>query len=536
MVAWLNRVIYQFPRDATAVTTVNPASAANVVSGTPFTPQAGRKLVVVMEAPVTSTGTSGGGGSTAPAGWSGGAAAAGYNAVNATGLYLFHKDASGSDTLVAYHNAANYPVFAAVYEFPPGSSIVAAVAATGISYTAANPNVTGLTPPRLVMAAKVASMGSGGGTPTFSAAWAGAGTPIEDVDVFAVYSTTDGYGASIAYVENHAATSWQPTATISNTHGDGSSEALTWAILVSSGLSANPTDTVGITDVVTAVKSGAGLASVADTIGVTDAVTAIKSKSVSITDAVAATDTGNPIEIGIEAVVSELVGVTDTASRATTMTRTPADVIGATDTALAAAGVVRDVVDGVGAADTVDASSAASGSVNPADTAVASDAVVSSMVRSVDASDAVAASDAAAVVVGSSRALSESVGVSDTVTAVLISAGTVTASDQVQVTDVATTSTMTERTVSDAVEVTDEVTVTLVKPGGAAAIDIVNVSDAVTVTLSRVRSIVDAVGVRDAVTVPTGLPAVPRNRTLVGYAPDRTLSGRIASIGEGAAT
>lgn len=233
MVVWLNRAIFQLPRDGTAVSTVTPSSATGLVDGAAFTPTAGRLLVVVMGAAVTSTGTSGGGGTTAPAGWSGGAASAGYNAVNHMGLYLFHKTATGGDTLTAYHNAANYPVLAAVYEFPAGSTVAGSVAAVGVARAGgANPNLTGLSGAHTVMAVKTFPET---GAYTGSYTWSGAGTPVEDWDLRAAGSPTDGYQATLAYVDAFTGTSWQPTAAWSGSGPDVTAEALTFAITVAAG-------------------------------------------------------------------------------------------------------------------------------------------------------------------------------------------------------------------------------------------------------------------------------------------------------------
>lgn len=263
MVLWLNRGYYLLPRNATNTHTLTPSSSTGLVAGAAFTPTAGRRLVAVIEGSVTSTGTSGGTGATAPSGWSGGAATTGYNAVNNTGLYLVHKVAAGADTLVLNHNGANYPIGVMLYEFPAGTTLVAAVAATGVALGGANPNLTGLTGTNLVMAAVAGGHNEITTTPP-GTVWTGVGTPVEDLDTFTPKVGTDGFVLSIAYVEGHTATSWQPTGTVSaGSGGMANKEAITWAINVPGGgtdatVTAVPA-TIGVTAPVPTLPSlGAG--------------------------------------------------------------------------------------------------------------------------------------------------------------------------------------------------------------------------------------------------------------------------------------
>jgi hypothetical protein len=215
---WLNRAVYQLPRNGTTTHTVDPTSATNLVSGSAFTPTSGRLLVAVIEGAVTST---------TPSGWT---LPSGGSAVNLTGLYVWWRSAAaGSNAFTTTHNASNYPVVVSIYEFPAGSTFVKSVAATGLAYNAANPALTALTGTNTVMAVKARTVPD---SDAYAFTWTGTGTPVEDWDLRAAFATTDGYVASLAYVDGFTGTSWQPTA--SNAVTSGSHEALTFAINVAS--------------------------------------------------------------------------------------------------------------------------------------------------------------------------------------------------------------------------------------------------------------------------------------------------------------
>lgn len=225
MALWLNHAAIAAARNGTATHTVNPASTGTVVAGSAFTPTAGRLLVCAVEGAVTTTGTAGGGGGTAPTGWT---LPTGGSAVNNTGLYVFHKNAAGSDTLVGEHNGSNYPCMFHFFEFPAGSTFVSSVSGTALSDNTANPNLTGLTGTNLAMAAK--ARGNPTDPITISGAWSGATELIDYDEPYG--SSTDGYWYSLAYSEDYAGASFQPTCTVTQTAGGTSYEALTWAVNV----------------------------------------------------------------------------------------------------------------------------------------------------------------------------------------------------------------------------------------------------------------------------------------------------------------
>lgn len=219
MAAWTNRAVFQLPRNGTATHTVDPTSATNLVSGAAFTPTAGRLLVAVIEGGVTSS---------TPSGWT---LPASGSAVNNSGLYVWYRTAaSGSNAFTTTHNGSNYPVVVTVYEFPAGSTFVKSVAGTGITYSGANPAVTGLTGTNTVMAVKALAAAD---SSAYAFTWTGTPTPTEDVDLTTPKSGTDGYAFTIGYVDGFTGTSYQPTAT--NAITSGSHEALTFAVNVPAG-------------------------------------------------------------------------------------------------------------------------------------------------------------------------------------------------------------------------------------------------------------------------------------------------------------
>lgn len=222
MVAWVNRAVFQAPRNGSASHTIDPSSTTGLVSGAAFTPTAGRLLVVVVEGAVTSS---------TPSGWT---LPSGGSAISESGLYVWYRTAAGGDTFTTTHNAPNYPVVFAVYEFPAGSTFVKSVAATSVSNTAANPNLTGLSGTNVIFGVKGTVMASPW---TYGGAVWSSGY-VEDYDDFVPYSGTDGYWLTIAAQEGITTSSAQPTATISGTAFGA--EALTFAVKVPAGGSSYP--------------------------------------------------------------------------------------------------------------------------------------------------------------------------------------------------------------------------------------------------------------------------------------------------------
>jgi hypothetical protein len=224
---WLNHVAISAPRNGTTGHRISPTNtgtvggtavdAGTVVAGSTFTPTAGRFLICVSQAGVTST---------TPSGWT-----LTQSAVNNTGQYLWSKTAAGSgdsDGVATTHNAANYLTLFHFFEFAANWTVLNSVAnaAMTAAQTVANPNLTGLPGTAVVaMACRGQGVGSGNNT-THSATWSSA---TEQSDLWAAYATTDGYWLGIAYTEDHTGTSFQPSSTLTPTPLV-TGEAMTWAV------------------------------------------------------------------------------------------------------------------------------------------------------------------------------------------------------------------------------------------------------------------------------------------------------------------
>jgi hypothetical protein len=209
MALWLNRSLVQAPRNGTTTHTIS------------FTPAtAGNLLVLVMEGAVTHT---------VPTGWTRQA-----QGLNNTELSVYTKTATaGESSFSTTHNGSNYPIGALVYEFPSGStwSGGAGSGSSALGLSAASPTLTGLTGTNLAFSAVAIAVAD-----SFlpSVAWSStSGTVVEDTDVALAGSPTDGYGLSVAYLEDFTGTSFTATGTISKggvvVNGK---EALTFAVKV----------------------------------------------------------------------------------------------------------------------------------------------------------------------------------------------------------------------------------------------------------------------------------------------------------------
>lgn len=242
---WLNRVTLALPRNGTTSHTINPSNATGggtVVDGAAFTPTAGRFLAITIEGGVTST---------TPTSWT---LPTGGSAVNNTGLYFWYRaSAAGSDVVTTTHNGSNYPVVVTIFEFPAGTSFVKAAAATGVALAGANPSITALTGTNWLGATKAVSVGSNVISYT-SASWAGTPNPVELSDTGVAWSTTDGYGYTVAEANASTATSWAPTATLTGSSLPASCEAITFALTVPAG--SNPGTLAASTPKLTGVITG----------------------------------------------------------------------------------------------------------------------------------------------------------------------------------------------------------------------------------------------------------------------------------------
>lgn len=219
MAKWINHVAIATPRNGTTTHTVSPNSGT-VSSGTLFSPTAGNLLVCLAEGGVTST---------TPAGWT---LPTGGSAVNSSGLYLWWITAAGGDTFTTTHNGSNYPVVFDFYEFPAGSTFVKAAAATAVANTSsAGPTISSLTGTNLICGSLGHNIPTGATGP--SVVW-GSGTELLDVNT--LFSTTDGYLYSLAYLEDSVLTSTSMSTTVTVSGGTATTnERLIFAVNVAAG-------------------------------------------------------------------------------------------------------------------------------------------------------------------------------------------------------------------------------------------------------------------------------------------------------------
>ena len=189
---WLNHAAVAASRNGTADHTVAPdGTGGSVVAGSAFTPAAGRLLVVFVEGSVTSS---------TPAGWT---LPTDGSAVNNTGLYVWHRNAAGSDTLTTTHNASDYPGLFDFYEFSTGSTFVGSATATGVAYNGGGgPTLAGLTGTNWT--AGIVGQGQPNGATSATFTW-DIGTEL--TDTFEPFSVTDGYGYSLTATDGNTASS-----------------------------------------------------------------------------------------------------------------------------------------------------------------------------------------------------------------------------------------------------------------------------------------------------------------------------------------
>lgn len=202
---WVRRTLVQAPRNGTFDHTIT------------FTPAtSGSLLVLLLEGAVTHT---------VPTGWTRQA-----QALQNTELSVYTKTATaGESSFSTTHNGSNYPIVALVYEFAAGSTFSGAVSGIGVGNATANPTLSGLTGTNLAFAA--VAHGLNGSVVYTSTAWSGYAGLVEDVDIGATSGPTDGYGFSVAYVEDYTGATFGPTGQMTPS-GLTSREALTFAVKV----------------------------------------------------------------------------------------------------------------------------------------------------------------------------------------------------------------------------------------------------------------------------------------------------------------
>lgn len=214
MSTWLNRVSIVGPRNGTASHTFDPSSSTNVVGGTPFTPTAGRLLVVVGGGPVTAT---------TPTGWT---LPAGGSAVNTSGCYCWHRTAAGGDTFTTTHNGSGYLYVVDIFEFPAGSTFVKAAAQAAVSSGSASTAIAGLAGTNTNIHTRTTNHQSGA-VPSHT--WTAPPAEITDYGATQDINGNDGVGFTTGGVEDDTAAS--RAFTVTNSLGF-SAETVTFSVNV----------------------------------------------------------------------------------------------------------------------------------------------------------------------------------------------------------------------------------------------------------------------------------------------------------------
>lgn len=191
MASWSNHAAIAAPRNGTTSHMLVSPSTGTLVAGAYFTPTAGRLLVCVVEGAVTSSLSSGW---TQPTGGS---------AVGSTGLYVWWRQSTmGMDTIGTTHNGSNFPVVFDWFEFPAGSTFVAATSAINVANSSSGPTLSGLTGTNHLFGA-LGQDNSGATTQTVT--WT---TGTKQVDTSTpLASATDGYTYSLTCTPDSTATS-----------------------------------------------------------------------------------------------------------------------------------------------------------------------------------------------------------------------------------------------------------------------------------------------------------------------------------------
>jgi hypothetical protein len=219
MTTYTNHVTIAGARNATTSHTVHPdGTGGTVIDGTAFTPTSGRLLVCLV---ATSGGTT-----TTPSGWT---LPTNGNAVGNTGLYVFHRTASGTsaDQVATTHQFSNFPALFDFYEFPAGSTFVGVAKSIGNSSGGAGPTLSGLTGTNWT-AGVMGILNSG--ALIIETTW-NAGT--EEIEQSVIFATTDGYAYNLTHTSHNTASSASYTPTLVN-DGGVTHERLVFAVNVAS--------------------------------------------------------------------------------------------------------------------------------------------------------------------------------------------------------------------------------------------------------------------------------------------------------------
>ena len=186
----------------------------------------GNFLVAVVAGAVTFT---------TPSGWT-----LVTSAVNNTGIYVFTKTASASESSFSTtHNGSNYPIRGIIYEYAAGTSVIGSNSANNQTGTATGPQVSSLTGTYSRFSAR--SWGMSTVNSTSSCGWT---LPtIEDYDVYTASpnGSQDGVALTIAYDDGSTGSSFNPSSTVSNTNtAPTTGEGVSWALNVAAASTTIP--------------------------------------------------------------------------------------------------------------------------------------------------------------------------------------------------------------------------------------------------------------------------------------------------------
>lgn len=234
-------------------------------------------------------------------------------------LSVFTKTSAGDSSITVTHNASNYPVAWAAYEFPAGSSYTVGSSDNDSSDTF--PGLSGLPgTEQLIIAARGRIAGgseSGAGT-TWTAPW------VESVDLFTAASGTDGCYLTIGVQPDYTSTSITPTASTTHdgTWGVGDREKAVFAIEVAAPGGGGTHDGVG-TAAGTSTASGSATVtrSASGTASGTAAVSGAATRTISSTATTTGTATASAVSVVGRNATSTTAGTSDTTGAAT-ITRT----------------------------------------------------------------------------------------------------------------------------------------------------------------------------------------------------------------------
>jgi len=214
MSSWVNRTVLSGASIA--------ANGTNAHTCTFTAAGGGDLLIAVVAGAVTFT---------TPTGW-----ALEGSAINDTGLYVFSKTASASESSFSTtHNGSNYAILGVVYEFFAGSAVIGnAGTDNNQSATATGPDTNSLTGTYSRFA--VRSWNMTGTSSTAAAAWT---LPsIEDYDTYVPNSgSTDGVALTIAYDDNVTGASFTPSSTYSITSSSApDGQAVSFGLSLTAGM------------------------------------------------------------------------------------------------------------------------------------------------------------------------------------------------------------------------------------------------------------------------------------------------------------